>query len=67
VDRPGVTGTTDIYIPVRRFYPNGWEMELSDAPGTWRSTWDAQREVLSLTTPRNTRVHHVRITLAGGI
>jgi endoglycosylceramidase len=60
-DVPGVTGPTEIYVPVRRFYPNGFELAVSDPPGTWSSAWDAAREVLSVTTDPATTDHVLRL------
>ncbi len=61
-DRPGVSGPTEIYVPARRFYSDGWQLHVSDADGTWSSTWDADREVLSVTTPQTGRQHYILIT-----
>lgn len=61
-DRDGVSGATEIYIPARRFYGQGWNLEVSDASGTWSSQWDADAEVLSLTTPRTGGLHQVRVS-----
>jgi len=61
VDQTGVSGPTEIYIPAQRAYADGWHVEMSDSSGSWQSSWDAQREVLSLTTPRRAGSHTVRI------
>lgn len=61
VDREGVSGPTEIYIPEQRFYPNGWELSVGDADGSWTSEWDAEREVLSITTSPSQQVHVIEI------
>lgn len=60
-DEPGVTGATEIYVPAKRFFPNGFDVELFDPTGTWSSAWDASREVLSVTTDPGTSAHVIRI------
>lgn len=60
-DEPGVAGPTEIYVPARRFFPNGFDVELHDPPGTWSTSWDAAREVLSVTTDPATAAHVIRI------
>lgn len=60
-DDPGVTGPTEIYVPAARFFPNGFDVELHDPPGTWSTSWDAAREVLSITTDPGTTSHVIRI------
>lgn len=60
-DDPSVSGTTQIYVPAARHYPAGWELQVSDADGTWSSEWDSVREVLSLTTPASSGEHTVTI------
>lgn len=63
-DTPGVTGPTEIYLPARRFYPDGWRLQVSDPRSTWSSTWDATREVLSVSTPASGGTHEVLVTSA---
>jgi len=60
-DEPGVTGPTEIYVPAGRFYPNGFDVELSDPAGAWSSAWDPVREVLAVTTDPATSAHVIRI------
>jgi endoglycosylceramidase len=62
VDVAGVSGATEIYIPVGRFYPNGWRVDVSDAPGTWISSWDGVREVLSVSTTVSRSAHQIRVS-----
>ncbi len=45
-EREGVEGPTEIYVPARRFYPDGFELDVDQ--GHWESSWDDEREVLSL-------------------
>jgi endoglycosylceramidase len=61
IERDGVSGPTQLYIPATRFYPEGWHLEVDDAVGSWSSQWDAAREVLSVTTPHTGRLHHLRV------
>lgn len=65
VDQPGVSGTTEIYVPAQRFYSTGWRLEVSDADGTWTSTWDGVKEVVSVTTPPTAGVHQIRVSPSG--
>ena len=46
--KPEVSGPTEIYLPQRRFYPEGFDLEVSDRRGRWKATWDPEREILSL-------------------
>ena len=64
VDHPAVQGPTEIYIPARRFYPDGWDLQLNDTAGSWSTTWDAEREILSLTVPPTGRSHVVELSPA---
>ncbi len=57
-DRIGVQGPTEIYVPAARWYPEGWEVIVDDAAGTWTSAWDESREVLSVTTARSEGPEH---------
>jgi hypothetical protein len=36
-----------------------------DAPGTWTSTWDAGRGVVSVTVPKTGGAHRVRLAPRG--
>jgi endoglycosylceramidase len=47
-EKPGVSGPTEIYVPRRRFYPEGFGLEVSDQRGHWKAVWDPAREILSL-------------------
>jgi endoglycosylceramidase len=60
-DRQAVQGPTEIYIPEKRFYPEGWDIILSDADGSWSAEWDESKETLKLTTPLIDGVHVVEI------
>ncbi len=64
-ERPGVTGPTEIYVPAARFYPDGFALSVSDPPGSWSSSWDAAREVLSVTTDPSRDEHRIAIAPAG--
>jgi endoglycosylceramidase len=60
-DRAAARGPTEIYIPAQRHYPDGWVVEVDDPNGTWSSEWDAEREILSVTTRKTGSVHEIRI------
>ena len=64
-DRDGVTGPTEISLPARRLYPEGFTVQTSDPEGSWTSAWEEERQVLSLTMPRSSGTHRVRIVAAG--
>lgn len=53
----GVTGATEIYIPARRHFPAGFDVQVSDPEGTWTSSWDDAREVLSFQADPATTYH----------
>ena len=61
VDREGVTGPTEIYVAAWRHYPDGWELSVSDAEGSWTSSFDDTTEILSLDTTPGDGVHEIRI------
>lgn len=56
-DAPGVTGATEIYLPVARRFPNHFDVWTTDPDGTWSTSWDADREILSYTADP-ARSHH---------
>ena len=60
-DRRGASGTTDLYVPADRHYPEGWVLTVSDEADSWSQTWDEARQVLHLTTPVTDGSHQVRI------
>ncbi len=62
IDHPQIQGVTQIYVPEKRFYPDGWNLTVSDAEGTWTSEWDSDREVISLITPKTDGEHTIEIT-----
>jgi endoglycosylceramidase len=63
-DMPGVTGPTVIYLPARRFYPEGWQVTSSDPDGAWSSEWDPDRELLSVTADPAQDRHTISISPA---
>lgn len=50
VGSPGVTAPTEIFIPASRLYPEGYSVTVSDPEGTWSQSWNAPRQILSITT-----------------
>ena len=44
-----VTGATEVYIPAKRFYPSGWTLQVNRPQTDWAMSWDATREVASIT------------------
>ncbi|MBB5018472.1 hypothetical protein HNQ59_001761 [Chitinivorax tropicus] len=59
-EKPGVTGPTEIFVP-RRHYPDGFQLSVSDAVGTWRSEYDEKTQILKLWTNPANEEHTVRI------
>ncbi len=57
----GVTGATEIFVPADRFFTGGYRVEVSDPAGTWTQTWDAARQLLSITTSATVATHTVTI------
>ncbi|MCX4028604.1 glycoside hydrolase family 5 protein [Endozoicomonas sp. SM1973] len=46
---PQITAPTEIYIPARRHFPNGWQIEVKQGMSQYMTTdWDAVREVLKV-------------------
>jgi endoglycosylceramidase len=58
-EEPGVSGPTEIYVPRRRFYPEGFDLEVSDRRGRWKAAWDPKREILSLCADPRAAEHEV--------
>ncbi len=48
VPDPRVTAPTEIYIPAKRFYPNGYTLKTNRPANAWTSQWDAQNELLTI-------------------
>lgn len=63
-DTAGITGPTRIYIPESRHYPDGWTLDVADPHGTWSSSWDADTEILEITTDSSLGRHEIRISPA---
>jgi len=60
-DLAGVTGPTEIYIPARRHYPEGFALSVSDPEGSWHQVWDATREVVQIHTTPNASGHVIEV------
>ena len=61
-DRVGVQGPTEIYVPATRWYSGGWEVVVDDPEGSWSSSWDPSREVVSVTTdPAQGPEHRIEV------
>jgi endoglycosylceramidase len=58
----GINAPTEIYIPAKRFFPEGWKLTVSDPPGSWSGEWDAASEVLKVYTDPNQAGHTITIT-----
>ena len=58
---PAIKGPSEIYLPAKRHYPEGWEITSSDADGHWRYEWNSEREILLLWTDPDEVSHHVQI------
>lgn len=61
----GILAPTEIYIPARRFYPEGWQLSVSDPYGAWRSEWDPASEILKVYTDPSQSRHAITIRPAG--
>lgn len=61
----GINAPTEIYIPAKRFFPEGWKLTVSDPAGSWFSEWDEFSEVLKVYPDQNQAVH--TITIAPGV
>ncbi len=61
VEREGVEGPTEIFVPEARLYPGGWTLSVSDPEGTWSSQWDPERRILSVETDPSQAQHVLRI------
>lgn len=60
----GITGPTEIYIPARRHFPEGWTLSVNVPKQFWQQSWDEQREVLSLFTHGEDIFYRVEIRSA---
>jgi endoglycosylceramidase len=61
-DRTGTSGPTEIALPAKRHYPDGWHLTVDpDAAGTWAYSWDASREIVTVTVPQTNGEHHVHV------
>ena len=57
-DKPGVTGSTDVYLPASDF-PDGAAIELNT---DYSSTWNPKTRILSVTVPQLVGVHTMVLT-----
>ncbi|MEW5947227.1 MAG: cellulase family glycosylhydrolase [bacterium] len=62
--KSGVIGPTEIYIPARRRFPEGWVLTVSDPEGTWKSRWDEDVEILSVFTDPARERHTITVVPA---
>jgi endoglycosylceramidase len=54
---PSAVVPTELYIPAARHYPNGWALEGCDESEGCSFTWDADAEIVRISTPnRSARV-----------
>ena len=58
-EKAGVSGPTEIYLPVRRSYPEGFDLSVSGRRREWKAAWDPEREILSLCTGSKAGEHTV--------
>jgi endoglycosylceramidase len=59
--KSGVAGPTEIYIPARRCFPEGWALSVSDPEGAWSSQWDEDKNILSVFTDPVQAKHTITI------
>jgi endoglycosylceramidase len=55
----GVSAATEIYVPAKRFYPDGFDLTVT--PPAYEASWDPERELLSLHTRPEIAGYVVRI------
>jgi endoglycosylceramidase len=60
-ERKGVTGPTEIYLPEDRNFPGGWDLLVTDPPGTWSSDYNEDSQVLSVWTNPDLESHTITI------
>jgi len=60
-DKAGVTGPTEIFL-APHIYPNGYDLQVSDAAGTWSQSFDTTTNVLSITVPTSKSNHVIQVT-----
>ena len=53
---------TEIYVPARRHYPEGWSLSGCDEAAGCRSRWNAETEILEILTPNQTARVELQIT-----
>ncbi len=49
VPDPRITAPTELYIPAKRFFPNGYKVIVNRPAAQWQTAWDPQLELLTLT------------------
>ena len=59
------TGTTDIFIPESRSYPEGFQVTSKDATGSWSRSFDEATGVLSVTMAKTSGDHDICVQPAG--
>ena len=59
------TGTTEIFIPESRRYPEGWVVETSDPDGSWSWTFDEASGVLAVTVADTGGAHAICLKPVG--
>ena len=57
----GVSALTEIYIPAKRYFPEGWKLTVSDPDSSWSSSWDASSEVLKIYTDPGQPEHTITV------
>ena len=65
VERPGVTGPTEVVVPPRRF-PQGLTVQSSDPAGTWSWHLDTERQILVVQADPASHSHTLRVVPAAG-
>ena len=58
--RAKVDGVTEIFVPAAR-YPDGWDLDVSDADGSWTHSWDEAAQLLHIKTDSSTESHTITI------
>jgi len=61
-DRAEISGATEIYVPAKRFYPNGFDASVDGSADGFTYKWDAETELLLINVPKTGGTHKINIT-----
>ena len=49
VPDPRVKAATELYIPAKRFFKDGYKLTVNRPASDWQAQWDAKLELMALT------------------